>query len=89
MDDRSSNTPGNADVDVSEVMYRFMLYFLIALAAFSLASWPVYRQYLDARERVAVDRLQSLLELNDNLFQRQVRELRGRNVADGAVVGGA
>lgn len=56
-------------------MYRFMLYFLTASAVFLAIAWPVYSQYLNARERTAIGRFQSLSDLNERLLQRQVSEL--------------
>ena len=61
--------------DISAVMYRFMLYFVAAVAVFLAIAWPIYHQYMSARERTAVRILLGLTDLNDSLFQRQVREL--------------
>ncbi|MFM6989664.1 MAG: diguanylate cyclase [Arenimonas sp.] len=72
----NENTTENLDrPDISPVMYRFMLYFLVVLAVFLAIGWPIYRQYLDARKNAVISYVNNYAEINEQLIQRQYREL--------------
>lgn len=72
----NENVTGNPNhPDISPVMYRFMLYFLAALALLLAVGWPIYHQYLKARESAVISFVDNYAEINEQLIQRQYREL--------------
>ena len=73
MNDNVAEKPDRPDI--SPVMYRFMLYFLAALTVFLAIGWPIYRQYLNARESAVVSYVENYAEINEQLIQSQYREL--------------
>ncbi|MFM6987140.1 MAG: diguanylate cyclase [Arenimonas sp.] len=73
MSDNVTENP--ARPDISPVMYRFMLYFLAAVAFLLAVGWPIYRQYLNARESAVISFVDNYAEINEQLIQRQYREL--------------
>lgn len=58
-------------------MRRFLILFFGSLLSLLAAAWPIYLQYLEARERAMIERIQDLADINEKLLKWEYREIYG------------
>lgn len=75
MSDKSDDRP--AHIPSSGMIRRFLVFFFGSLFLLLAVAWPIYLQYLEARERATIERIQDLADINEKLLKWQYGEIYG------------